>query len=81
MGGREGGQTRGASHVDPGRWGPGKRKGVGAQGLPAGRGPTNVMMTELAPGLADSVLSKTGLLQWASRAWVEGLLTFRKESS
>lgn len=32
MRGREGDQTCGASHVGSGRWGPGKRKGVGARG-------------------------------------------------
>lgn len=78
--------TRGQS-CGSGKMGPRAEKGSGSpglssrrQGLPAGRGPTNVTVAELAPGLADPVQSKTLLLQWASRRWVEGLLTFERRA-
>lgn len=66
-----------ASHVGPGRWGPGQRKGVGARvSVPGDRGsqldlvPLKSQWADPAPGLADHVLSKALLGQRASRDWV-----------
>lgn len=74
-----------ASHVGPGRRGPGQRKGVGARvSVPGDRGsqldlaPLRSQWADLAPGLADHVLSKVLLGQWASGDWVARLLLLKR---